>query len=281
MPYKINASDVAAIIGKNKYKSIEEVFERIAIENGIIGFEESNLLNEVESELHSEIKDVLSGSNAAEIEESMNVYERKTEKLIVNDIILRTLGEAPIFSKQVDTPSDVQDEFRSICAKSANSSDAIEAAISNPIVTKFLKESKEVVQSVKSINTLRGQKLEEKSTDAYQEKSGTDVKFRNSKCYIYTKGSWLIAGRVDGLTDDAVVETKTRRRFWKSPPEYDIIQLRCYMKLCNKKVGILNEQFPDNTSKVTRIEWSDTIWESIEESIDESIAEFENMYITK
>ena len=279
MTYKINASDVSAIIGKNKYKTKEEVFERIAIENGLIDFEESNLLNEVENELHSEIKDVLSGTTASQIEEYMNIYERKTEKLIVNDIILRTFGETPIFSKQIDTPINIQEEFSSICNKSENSSDAIEAAIRNPIVTKFLKESKEVIQSVKSINTLRGQKLEEKSTDAYQNSIGTDIKYRNSKCYIYTKGLWLIAGRVDGLTDDAVIETKTRRRFWKSPPEYDIIQLRCYMKLCNKKIGILNEQFPDNTSKATRIEWNDTIWKSIEDSIDQSITEFEKKYL--
>lgn len=276
MLYKINASDVAGIIGKNQYKTKEQVFEQIAIEQGLVDFEESNLLNEVEEKLQEEISHVLATKDSVEIEERMKACEVKTENLIVEDIIRRTMSLDPIFSTPVKTPEVIQSIIDMICTES---NDPLKDAINNPKIKKFLKESKEVVESVKSINTIRGQKLEDVSTDAYQSVIGTDVKFRNSKCYVYSKNKWLIAGRVDGLTSDSVVETKTRRRFWKAPPEYDIIQLRCYMKLCNKKIGVLNEQFPNNTSRATRIEWDDEIWKSIEESIDASIAEFEKNYV--
>lgn len=276
MLYKINASDVAGIIGKNQYKTKEDIFEQIAIEQGLVDFEESNLLHEVEQNLQEEISHVLATKDAVEIEERMKVCERKTENLIVEDMIRRTMSLDPIFSTPVKTPESIQTIVDTICTES---NEPLKDAINDPRIKKFLKESKEVVESVKSINTIRGQKLEEISTDSYQSLAGTEVKSRNSRCYVYSKNKWLIAGRVDGLTSDSVVETKTRRRFWKAPPEYDIIQLRCYMKLCNKKIGILNEQFPNNTSRATRIEWDDTIWKSIEDSIDTSIAEFEKNYV--
>lgn len=280
MIYKINASDVAAIIGKNKFKPRNEVFEQIAIEHGILECEESNILDEVQTNLCEEIKDVLVSNTAIEVEKSMQIFERHTEKLIIKDIIHKALNETPILSSQVKTPEDVQTVINSICKNTDSSNSALEEAIKNPTIKKFIKESKEIVESVKSINTLRGQKLEEKSTDAYESTSGVKVKSRNSKCYIYAKNNWKIAGRVDGLTDDAVVETKTRRRFWPSPPEYDIIQLRCYMKLCSKKVGILNEQFPNNTSRETRIDWDENIWQCIENDIDLAITDFETNYPT-
>ena len=58
--------------------------------------------------------------------------------------------------------------------------------------------------------------------------------------------------------------TKTRRRFWANVPEYDIVQLRCYMKLTKRRAGILNERFPNGDSRITNVEWSDAIWADIE-----------------
>lgn len=275
--YKINASDVAALIGKNKYKSKEEVFERIAIEHGLIEAEESTLIAEIESKLSPEIEQVLV-STGKDVETTMNAYERSAEKLIITDSVLRVMSLKPILNAPVETPTDVQSALSVICAVSDTKEHAIEQAIQHPIIQKFLKESKQITECAKSINTLRGQKLEETSTDAYQSRSKVEVTHRNSKCYIYRKNSWMIAGRVDGLTDIAVVETKTRRRVWNSPPEYDIIQLRCYMKLCNRQIGILNEQFPDGTSRETRIQWNDSLWTSIEDKIDLAILEFEKTY---
>ena len=59
MPYKINASDVAALLGKNKYKTQEEIFEKIAVENNFIESKESYLLKEVQAKMQDEIADVI------------------------------------------------------------------------------------------------------------------------------------------------------------------------------------------------------------------------------
>jgi hypothetical protein len=116
----------------------------------------------------------------------------------------------------------------------------------------------------------RGTRIEEESTNKLEASSGLTIHSRNARCYIYSIPSTniVIAGRSDGLQgEDTVVETKTRRRFWKSPPEYDLIQLRCYMKLTNRKVGILNECFPDGSNRATKIEWSDAVWSEIENKL--------------
>jgi hypothetical protein len=121
----------------------------------------------------------------------------------------------------------------------------------------------------------RGTRIEEESTNKLEVSSGVLIHSRNVQCYVYCvpSSNIVIAGRTDGLQgEDAVVETKTRRRFWKSPPEYDIIQLRCYMKLTNRKVGMLNECFPDGSNRVTQIEWSDSIWSEIENKLTKCLA---------
>ena len=120
----------------------------------------------------------------------------------------------------------------------------------------------------------RGTRIEEQSTNKLEVSTGVAIHSRNAKCYVYAipSSNIVIAGRTDGLQgEDTVIETKTRRRFWKSPPEYDIIQLRCYMKLTNRKLGILNECFPDGSNRVTKIEWSDSIWSEIENGLIEKV----------
>ena len=116
----------------------------------------------------------------------------------------------------------------------------------------------------------RGTRTEEVSTNKLEASTGVPIHSRNAQCYVYSipGSNVVIAGRTDGLQgEDTVIETKTRRRFWKSPPEYDIIQLRCYMKLVNRKFGILNECFPDGTTRATKIEWSDSVWYEIENKL--------------
>jgi hypothetical protein len=90
---------------------------------------------------------------------------------------------------------------------------------------------------------------------------------RNTKCYIFEGTNYKLCGRVDGLTQDSIVETKTRRRFWKEAPAYDLIQLRCYLRLTNRKMGTLNEVFPDNTQRATSINWDEREWNLLDQKI--------------
>jgi hypothetical protein len=222
MRIKVNASNVASLIGKNPFKTQQDALNDVLMDNGLLeeDVEATELIEQIQSVCKAETDLVCQSKNQRELEANIKVYEEKVKE------ITRAKGET-------DT---------------------------SPVVLHALS------LAVKE----RGTRIEEESTNKLEVSSGVLIHSRNVQCYVYCvpSSNIVIAGRTDGLQgEDAVVETKTRRRFWKSPPEYDIIQLRCYMKLTNRKVGMLNECFPDGTNRVTKIEWSDSIWSEIENKL--------------
>jgi len=227
MRIKVNASNVASLIGKNPFKTQQDALNDVLMDNGLLeeDVEAAELIEQIQSVCKAETDLVCQSKNQRELEANIKVYEEKVKE------ITRAKGET-------DT---------------------------SPVVLHALS------LAVKE----RGTRIEEESTNKLEASSGVPIHSRNVQCYVYSIPSTniVIAGRTDGLQgEDAVVETKTRRRFWKSPPEYDIIQLRCYMKLTNRKVGMLNECFPDGTNRVTKIEWSDSIWSEIENKLTKCLA---------
>jgi len=227
MRIKVNASNVASLIGKNPFKTQQDALSEVMMDNGLMqeDVEAVQLIEEIQSVCKAETDLVCASKNQVELEANIRVYEQKVKE------ITRAKGET-------DT---------------------------SPVVLHALS------LAVKE----RGTRTEEVSTNKLEASSGIPIHSRNAQCYVYSIPSTniVIAGRTDGLQgEDTVVETKTRRRFWKSPPEYDIIQLRCYMKLVNRKIGILNECFPDGTNRATKIEWSDSVWSEIENKLTKCLA---------
>jgi predicted phage-related endonuclease len=219
---KVNASNVASLIGKNPFKTQQDALNEVLMDNGLLeeDVEATELIEEIESLCKTETNMVCGSKTQSELEANIRVYERKV--------------------KEITTAKGHTDD--------------------SPVVLHALG------LAVKE----RGTRTEEVSTNKLEIASGIPIHSRNEKCYVYSipSSNIVIAGRTDGLQgEDTVVETKTRRRFWKSPPEYDIIQLRCYMKLTNRKVGILNECFPDGSNRVTKIDWSDSVWSEVENKL--------------
>lgn len=222
MRIKVNASNVASLIGKNPFKTRDDALNEVLIDNGLIceDVEAIELIEEIQSVCKHETNLVCESKTQSELEENIKIYERKV--------------------KDVAAAKGEQDN--------------------SPVVVHALS------LAIKE----RGVRAEEESTNKLEASSGLAIHSRNAKCYVYyvPSSNIVIAGRTDGFQgEDTVVETKTRRRFWKSPPEYDMIQLRCYMKLTNRKIGILNECFPDKTNRITKIEWCDLIWSEIENKL--------------
>ena len=222
MRIKVNASNVASLIGKNPFKTREDALNEVLVDNGLIqeDVEAIQLIEEIQSVCRKETALVCESKTPSELEANIRVYEQKVKE------ITRAKGEED----------------------------------SSPVVLHALS------LAVKE----RGTRTEEVSTNKLEASTGVPIHSRNAQCYVYSipGSNVVIAGRTDGLQgEDTVIETKTRRRFWKSPPEYDIIQLRCYMKLVNRKFGILNECFPDGTTRATKIEWSDSVWSEIENKL--------------
>jgi hypothetical protein len=226
MRIKVNASNVASLIGKNPFKTQQDALNEVMVDNGLLqeDVKALQLIEEIQSICKDETNKVCESKTQRELEANIKVYEQKVKE------ITTAKGE------KCDSPVVLH---------------ALSLAIKE-----------------------RGTRIEEESTNKLEAASGVAIHSRNAKCYMYAipSSNIVIAGRTDGLQgEDTVVETKTRRRFWKSPPEYDIIQLRCYMKLTNRKLGVLNECFPDGTNRLTKIEWSDSVWSEIERQLMEKV----------
>lgn len=76
----------------------------------------------------------------------------------------------------------------------------------------------------------------------------------------------ILSGKPDIVEEDHIVELKTRKAFLEGIPEYEKVQIFCYMKLANKPRAILREVVKEET-KDHSLEWDDVYWDRIVRTI--------------
>jgi hypothetical protein len=118
--------------------------------------------------------------------------------------------------------------------------------------------------------------MEHTVEDSHAILTGKDVTHRGDRASFECE-EYTLFGYIDGMQDGAILETKNRKRFWKEPPQYDLIQLRCYMKMKGEVDGILLECFPGNSTRQTKLNWSDSEWEKIHIGLCEVSNEISNI----
>jgi hypothetical protein len=284
---KINASDVAALIGENPYKSRNEIFEKLAIDNNLLESEITTFVSDMLEQVQPTIKSVCEASSFKEMEQTITIAEDKIKTIAIKDVILKQLGRPTILNEVIDVHQDVKVHIDKEIEKntingSTNFNSLISILKNDTKMKEIISENVLVKQACQAVVIERGNILEDKSTNNFEKETGLIVSNRNTKCYIYEnkEHGFKIAGRPDGIIEGkTITETKTRRRFWKTTPKYDIIQLKCYMKILNMEMGYLNEQFPDGSSRITNITFDSTDWKKIESDIIEAIKQFRLLYI--
>lgn len=195
----------------------------------------------------------------------LNPYKSK------QDVLLRVMSKMPEFKGKIQAPLTDRELVENAPAElKVGLQDAIISAVSahsdneiRKIVDTYKKtidgraDEKTIAALTSEIQKQRGVRLEHRAEDNFGrvENRSEFVKF---VCPYYE-----ITGYIDGMRDGKIVETKNRKRFWKEPPHYDFIQLRCYMKMKGNIDGILLENFPENEPRITEVPWSDSEWETI------------------
>jgi hypothetical protein len=132
----------------------------------------------------------------------------------------------------------------------------------------------------------RGAVLEGSSLDEMERTGRARVAQRNDKCYSIDYGSFVLVGRVDGIreatqnTPRTIIEIKHRRskRFLsREPPERDIIQIWCYLRLL-KDEGVteaeLREEAPGGEVRTTGVRLDDASFRRVESALDELARRF-------
>jgi len=95
----------------------------------------------------------------------------------------------------------------------------------------------------------------------------SNSKFYCKMLFVLENGiQFKLGGRIDGSTKDSdeLVEIKNRKtHLFIPPPQYDIIQLHCYMWLHDRKCATLMQYAPKNYSHKTIVPWDADLWNTI------------------
>jgi len=119
----------------------------------------------------------------------------------------------------------------------------------------------------------RGIQNENAILDQYEAQRDVKVTERNTKTFRRDYGSFKLVGRTDGYvaSENRIVDSKDRTRWWPEVPLYDEIQLRCYMEMAGAAESELIERFPDGRVRHTKYMNDPTKWTSLRTAIEAGV----------
>ena len=270
---RFSASDVASLLGKNPYKTrnetllktlkmipkFKDIIRQVKKTTGKKSEREiiKDASPEIKSVLKESIKSVIISTSETEIEKTIQSFKEKLLLTIVENTLLGTREANTIEMKEAILRINIGE---------TTLKEESEQLTLNENVISNIENTKEVEVLVSQIQKERGIQLETVVEDNYSLKTEIPVLERNTFTN-YECDQYKLIGFIDGMVENKVMETKNRKRFWKDPPLYDIIQLRCYMFMKGKLDGILYENFPQEESRETFIVWNQDEWNEIHEGL--------------
>lgn len=119
----------------------------------------------------------------------------------------------------------------------------------------------------------RGIQNESAILDQYETHRDVKVTERNTKTIRKDYGSFKIVGRTDGYvaSENRIVDSKDRTRWWPQVPLYDEIQLRCYMDMTGATESELVERFPDGRVRHTKYLNDPAKWASLQSAMETAV----------
>ena len=262
----LNASEIAAMIGKNKFKPRSEVIFRIWQKYFYDDF--NNTIKNLEKK-------------------SIKVIPKEND----TESVKRIIKEQKI---------NVKKELKE-CLQSGNINDMHKKK--QEILKKIPKdiskeEKKEFKKSLENMtNTNFGTRNENSIFNKYKEKTGNNAiltnEFYKRKIHEYNyngdKLEWFLLGKVDGLIineddekENTIIEIKNRMyRCFYHLREYEKIQTYSYMYILNHKKAHLVEALKnkDCDINIIKVDFDDEYWEYMYSSIENFINYFMNIFI--
>jgi hypothetical protein len=245
MIINIRASDVAACIGMNRYKSVEEMLKVYV--GKCQGDKLDHSFDITKGDLVKLIEKVDPG-NKDEIEKckSEQDYNRLHQKII----------------KSVSS--------KSVWANTNEESKVLESKINEDLP----EVCKKCIQT--EINTKRGIVYERKNLNNYERSNNKMVGSRNSKLYrlvVFEEGDLKlqISGKIDGIEGEGggrvLIETKNRRnRLFDEIPLYEKVQMSVYMKMTDIKTSKMLQYYNDEEG-VIDYDYDEDFWEEIQSKL--------------
>ena len=270
MKPRFSASEVAGILGRNPYKSKNEVLLKVlgqfprfkpvieSVKSSLGGKTEREIVAEAPPEIQRVLAACVAESTTAKTDAEFEGVVKRFKEQNARVMLTNALnGSNVIRDLDIDVVRSAQTRIQT-----GQTTIERELAVLGPVLAGVIDASKEQETLASEIQKRRGTKLEKVAEDAFVVESGKEITERNTFTQLEC-AEYRLIGYIDGFQDGKVVETKNRKRFWAVPPAYDFVQLRCYMRMKGKVDGVLLENFPAKAPRTTMVAWEDGEWESI------------------
>lgn len=240
---EISASKVAGLIGLHKYQEVASVMYELLCKD-------------------KEIK--------ARIQELEKMHRRKPFQVVLADVMreqsIRDIVD--IGMKDVSKTEDVGSVLDDVESKARIILD-LRCDQYSPEVRNLL-----AAEVRGRISKQRGLKNENAILDQYEANRDVKVVERNTKMCKKVFPTFKLIGRTDGYvaSENRIVDSKDRTRYFESVPIYDEIQLRCYMEMTGATESELVERFPDGRTRYTKFVNDVHKWKTIEQAVEKAVA---------
>ncbi|KAL9981113.1 hypothetical protein ACROYT_G009776 [Oculina patagonica] len=285
----IFASELASAVGRHRYQSKEETFQRVWLRTHPQSFCFAHAL-----QFKNEIRSMLTKSEELTIqfpslkEEADIVDFAAVLKKVICDNSLRKVYWRILNFLKVELFKNNKEEQVLVSAKVVeqvaakvktlcqNEEKPVETVVKE-LCDKAGIEKKEVVKAVESkITKDRGTQLEGKAVQDFGKAKGIEIERPITpelfyKDMEYNGVKWRVCGKVDAETEDSVIEVKNRRNRFMCP-EYDYIQLQTYLFIRNKSKGVLLERLK-GANKESCFDFDEELWEEVTIDLAEFVSE--------
>ena len=236
----IVASELAIITRHNKYENIQKAVDSVLNRSKIVKKHipktkiEESLITLSENDLKCIKKELKIDSNS-----TLKDVEIMIKKQVLNKSLDGNISEDQSKKK-------VDDVIKSM-----------------PILNKCLE-----VSVKQDLRMKRGNVKEDKNLDKTEKKRNIKIDNRNEQMYekeLYIDPDRhyhiILRGKIDGMNDDYVVETKNRtRRLFNKIPEYEKVQLNAYMYMTGKDKALHIECYNEDQNQ-TEYGFDKIFWE--------------------
>lgn len=297
MSLVIFASELAACIGLNKYKSVNDAkidfWKRLDVDT----FKEASERVNIYKRTSDDIVNTLSNNVKVEMTNAIVIDDEKKATLIVEKVLDKPVNildkdKLESITKTLSSGGDLEESCLHIVGSKqiieklkALDKDSSVSDVKMVIESVKVKDVEEVRKSVvSSVNTKRGVRNESSGISSYESSKKIKLYDTNDKFHKTQIGKTpigtriLIGGRVDGLTDDKVVEIKCRRnRFFYNIPIYEKVQLHAYMKMTGRLASDLTQKYNGDVFTETH-DFDNQFWDDICESALKFAIDMEELF---
>lgn len=243
------ASEISGAIGKHKYKKKWEVLLQVWKRVSPKTFSDACERNKIKTTTEI-VQDLIENIDAFKTAVD-KISECKTQHVHASntvDIVNESLKEKEKELKQ--EKKKLQEKLSTLPKTDETKINAVKVEIeqAQKSIEAFEVGRKELLSSVK---TEHGEREEKTMIDAELIGKITE---NNSKFYSLECGEnpvkWGIGGRIDGFRNGTLIEIKNRvNKIFDPLPEYDYIQVQCYMQLVDKPNAIVVQRLTNELKK--------------------------------